>query len=100
MAFGIINMGLNRDDLLSMTTDEFAVAQKAFSDKVNEEAKEKWHRLRTLASILIQPHVKKRITPQQLIPLPGDKKRNRVGTKKPERSTLAKFEKLVTVTNG
>ena len=39
-----------------------------------------WERTRTLASILISPHLKKgrRITPKQLIPLPWDKKETEV----------------------
>ncbi len=31
-------------------------------------------RARTIAAIIIQPHVKKNITPKQLLPLPWDKK--------------------------
>ena len=33
-----------------------------------------WERARTVAAIIIQPHVKKKITPRQLLPLPWDKK--------------------------
>lgn len=36
--------------------------------------REAWERARTVAAIIIQPHVKKRITPKQLLPLPWDKK--------------------------
>lgn len=32
-----------------------------------------WERARTIAAIIIQPHVKKKITPKQLLPLPWDK---------------------------
>lgn len=31
-----------------------------------------WERVRTLAAICIQPHVRKKITPWRLIPLPWD----------------------------
>ena len=34
-----------------------------------------WERMRLLATITIQPHVKKRLTPGQLLPLPWDRKR-------------------------
>ncbi len=34
-----------------------------------------WERARTIAAIVIQPHVKKKITPKQLLPLPWDKKK-------------------------
>lgn len=31
-----------------------------------------WERMRMLASIVIQPHVKKKITPKRLLPFPWD----------------------------
>lgn len=31
-----------------------------------------WERTRSVAAITIQPHVKKRITPRQLLPMPWD----------------------------
>lgn len=34
-----------------------------------------WERARIVATIAIQPHVKKKITPHQLMPLPWDKKK-------------------------
>lgn len=38
--------------------------------------REAWECARTVAAIIILPHVKKKITPKQLLPLPWDKKRN------------------------
>lgn len=39
-----------------------------------------WHKVRVLASLLMQPHMKKgkSIRPQDLIPLPNDIKRTRI----------------------
>lgn len=34
-----------------------------------------WERMRLLATIVIQPHVKKKLTPEKLLPLPWDRKR-------------------------
>ncbi len=42
-----------------------------------------WERTRTLAAIAIQPHVKKKITPKQLLPLPWDKKKQNPRSKVP-----------------
>lgn len=41
-----------------------------------------WHKVRVLASLLMQPHMKKgkSIRPQDLIPLPNDVKRTRMST--------------------
>lgn len=62
------------------------------------ENREAWERARTIATILIQPHVKKgnKVTPQQLISLPWDKKKHR-GGKAPELTAEEKrkrFEEL------
>lgn len=46
--------------------------------------REAWERTRILAAICIQPHVKKRVTPKQLIPLPWDKKKQESGNYAPE----------------
>ncbi len=39
------------------------------------QVQDAWERARTVAAIAIQPHVKKKLTPQQLLPLPWDKKK-------------------------
>ena len=36
-----------------------------------------WERMRLLAAIVIQPHVKKKLTPEKLLPLPWDRKRRK-----------------------
>lgn len=36
-----------------------------------------WERMRLLATIVIQPHVKKKLTPEKLLPLPWDRKRRK-----------------------
>lgn len=40
----------------------------------NGTNRDSWERTRTFAAICIQPHVRKKITPRQLLPLPWDKK--------------------------
>lgn len=37
-----------------------------------------WERMRLLAAISIQPHIKKKITAQKLVPLPWDRKKEPV----------------------
>lgn len=36
-----------------------------------------WHKLRVLATYVVQPHSKKRLKPRDLIPLPSDLKRGK-----------------------
>lgn len=76
MAVGCI--GMSHDDFCKCTFDEFESICKAWRDMNDRENREAWERARTIATILIQPHVKKgnKVTPQQLISLPWDKKTN------------------------
>ncbi len=39
----------------------------------DSQNRQEWERSRLMAAILVQPHVKKKITPKNLIPLPWDK---------------------------
>lgn len=50
------------------------------------QTREAWERARTVAAIIIQPHVKKKLTPRQLLPLPWDKTmpKNKPRSKAPE----------------
>ncbi len=40
---------------------------------IEGQKRDEWERGRTIAAIIIQPHVKKRITSIQLLPMPWDK---------------------------
>lgn len=95
-------MGLRRDDILSMTPEEFSLARKFYIDRRKAESYERWNLMRTHASIVIQPHCKRKLTPQQLLPLPGDKPqkkpRTRVAAQKGERSSAERFGELVSGT--
>lgn len=50
-----------------------------------------WERARTIAAIIIQPHVKKKLSPKQLLPMPWDKIKEKP---RPEESQLTAEEKL------
>lgn len=101
IAFGTVSVRLSRRDVLAMTTEEFAEVQKAYVEKEKAETYAKWDRLRTLAAIVIQPHCKRKVTPKQLLPLPGDKaqkKPQKKAAKSAERSTVERFRKLTELT--
>ncbi len=63
-------------------------AFEKFGDYDKEESKKRgdWKRIRLLATIVIQPHVKKKLTPQNLLPFTWDKK------KEADRPLLSKEE--------
>ena len=58
MAVGCI--GLSHDDFCKCTFEEFESICKAWSDMTEGQNHEAWERARTIAAIIIQPHVKKR----------------------------------------
>lgn len=46
---------------------------EAWGRQREADGQDAWERMRLLATITIQPHVRKRLTPQQLLPLPWEK---------------------------
>lgn len=70
MAVGCI--GMSHDDFCKCTFAEFESICRAWREMNDSRTRDAWERVRTVAAICIQPHVKKRITPRQLIPLPWD----------------------------
>ena len=58
-----------------MDFDEFAAVYDAYITERDAAYRDEWCRMRTLACIVIQPHLGKgkKITPEKLLPLPWDK---------------------------
>jgi len=61
------------DDFCRLTSGEFGEVCKAYHSERESESRAAWERTRMLAAITIQPHVKNRITPAQLLPFPWEK---------------------------
>lgn len=75
LGIGVGCIGLSHDDFCKCTFGEFESICSAWREMNEAQHRDSWERARTLAAICIQPHVKKKITPRQLLPLPWDKKR-------------------------
>lgn len=45
----------------------------AWHDEREQAERSAWERMRIAAAVDIQPHIKKRITPRELLPFPWDK---------------------------
>ena len=58
-----------------MDFQEFAAVWKAYAEQRDTDFKDRWQRMRMLASITIQPHLDRRhrVTPEKLLPFPWDK---------------------------
>lgn len=75
VALGCIRLSF--DDFCKLDYDEFTSVCTAWHDHAEEADRSAWERMRVLAAISIQPHVKKAITPKKLLPLPWDGKRRK-----------------------
>ncbi|MDE6498189.1 MAG: hypothetical protein K2L21_05975 [Muribaculaceae bacterium] len=67
-------MGMSFGDFCACTIDELESIVKAWHDMDEARNRDAWERARLMAAIIIQPHLKKKITPRQLLPLPWDSK--------------------------
>ena len=65
-------MGMSREDFCACTFREFEEAARSFRQWHEAQRRDEWERMRLLACITVQPHVKGRVTPQGLMPLPWD----------------------------
>lgn len=75
MGFALGCIRLSYDDFCRLTPDEFNSVCKACLDQEQSQYKDNWERMRMLACITIQPHVKNKLTPQKLLPLSWDNRR-------------------------
>lgn len=65
-------MGMSREDFCACTPREFEEAARSFLQWHEAQRRDDWERMRLLACITVQLHVKGRVTPQGLMPLPWD----------------------------
>lgn len=87
---------MSLDEFCGYYFDEFEAICKAWAEREENLRRDRWERTRMLASITIQPHITKRITPHQLMPLPWDKEEERHDAPKISAEEQKKrFEKLV-----
>ena len=65
-------MGMSRSDFCACTPSEFAAAVKSWRETEESRRRDAWERMRLLALMTVQPHVKQRLSPSKLMPLPWD----------------------------
>lgn len=82
LAVGCI--GMSFEEFCACDFDEFEHITRAWHSMIDEQNRDDWERMRILATICIQPHTKKKLTPKQLIPLPWDRCRNRRNNNAPQ----------------
>ena len=88
---------LSYDDFCRLTPVEVEHIYKEYREEQDSDYKDQWGRIRMLATIMIQPHLKKKITPQKLLPFPWESDTN--GLQKKEATitpaqSMKRFEEL------
>ncbi len=90
-------VGLSLDDFCRLNFEEFESICKSWREMNERQERDNWERTRILAAICIQPHIKKKITPRQLLPLPWDRTGNKQKSEAPilsREEQRARFEEL------
>jgi hypothetical protein len=96
LAYGIGVIGLSIADWSELSPDEFSEVCKAFTTAEEQHYQSEWERMRLLATMTIQPHVKSRLTAEKLLPLPWDKpKKKAPGQVVNKEDARKRFEALV-----
>lgn len=79
-------IGLSVDEFRDLTGEEFAAIATSYEKRQEDAQRGEWERMRLLATIGIQPHIKDKMTPQRLLPFPWD--HDKVSGPAPEDLTL------------
>ena len=90
---------LSFDDFCRLTLTEFNETYKAYQSKQETEYRDEWQRTRMLAAIIIQPHCKKKVTPEKLLPFPWEKDETKSLTKE-EQDELQAEMAAINAANG
>ncbi|MCM1332773.1 MAG: hypothetical protein NC248_09205 [Bacteroides sp.] len=98
MGLAVGCVGMTVDDFCGCYYDEFESICRSWSAMTESKNRDSWERMRFLAAISIQPHVKRKLTPKRLLPLPWDEKDKKNRHEQPELSADEKrmrFERLL-----
>lgn len=95
----LANVRLSFDDFCRLTPDEFSAIHKEYLTAQEARYKDEWERMRLLATISIQPHVKNKLTPQKVLPFSWDddekkKKPAEILTAEEHRKRFEEFMKM------
>lgn len=86
---------MSYDDFCRCTPEEFESICNAYHAGREAFYRDGWEKVRMLAAITIQPHVKKKITPKTLLPFSWDKKTRKKPRKPDTDETQLTFSELV-----
>lgn len=91
MGFALGRVGLRYSDFARLTPDEFLQVCRSYDEGREASERGEWERTRVLASIMIQPYMKKRVKPAELLPFPWDKAKAEIRSLEEDRAALARL---------
>lgn len=94
LGIAVGQFGMSVTDFDGLTPQEFTAIGEAASRAEEARLHDAWERTRMLATIIVQPFVKSKITPKKLLQFPWDDA-SKPDEHEPERSTPERFEQLV-----
>lgn len=87
------------DNFCRCSVEEFNAIYRAWRESKEADERSAWEQMRLLATISIQPHVKRKMKPQTLLPLPWDNQPSNSHRKKVELTPEQKKEKFESLIN-
>ena len=72
LGVGLGEVGLCLQDFVRLTPSEFRAVTEAARDRQERTSREDWTRARLMACLSMQPHLTKRLRPQELLPFPWE----------------------------
>lgn len=94
MGYALGAVGLTLDDFCRLTPAEFGAVCQSWRDTEERRMKDAWERMRLLAVITTQPHVKKKLEPKKLLPFPWEKPEKPKAEVVSREEAKRRFEKL------
>lgn len=91
MGFCLGVVGMRLDDFMRLTPNEADAVCHSYNEAEEQRDRGAWERMRMLAAITIQPHVKKRISPKNLIQFPWENIR-KTDVERPQEPPISKEE--------
>lgn len=80
LGIAVGNIGMPYNDFCAITPEEFNHIYRAYSEERTAQYQDSWERMRMLAAILLQPHVKGDVTLQKILFFPWEKKKTKKKT--------------------
>lgn len=79
-------------DFCQLGLDEFRAVCESWHAQRDAESRDAWSRMRMLATIAIQPHVKGTIKPERLLPFPWEQQKTVAAVPQRTQNHLSKAE--------